>query len=271
MQQYLGSLTFDIFRLGIWLVLLAIIFIPLERVCYQQRQPVLRSEFAVDLGYYFLNSLLPKLLAIVPLSIVAWGIHYLEPIGMYAWAANLPLRTRFCMAIVVGEFSSYWVHRWTHEIPFLWRFHAIHHSSPAMDWLVNTRAHPVDMFLTRIGGLIPLYLLGLAQPTGTTVDIVPLVYAIVGTVWSFFVHANIRWRFGWLERLLATPAFHHWHHTNDGADYIDKNYAAIFPWLDILFGTFYLPKQRWPQKYGIDESVPPSLVGQLLQPLELNK
>jgi sterol desaturase/sphingolipid hydroxylase (fatty acid hydroxylase superfamily) len=267
MQQYLPSLALDVFRLSIWLVLLAVMFVPLERLCAQHRQSVFRHEFAIDLGYYFLNSLLPKLLLILPMSIVAGGLHHFEPSGLYAWMVALPLRTRLVLAIVVGEFGAYWGHRWMHEIPVLWRFHAIHHSAQEIDWLVNTRAHPVDICLTRLCGLLPIYVLGLAQPTGQTVDWVPLLYAVVGTVWSFFIHANLSWRFGVLEKLVATPAFHHWHHTNDGAEYINKNYAAIFPWIDKLFGTFYLPKQRWPQKYGIEAPIAPTFAGQLLQPL----
>jgi sterol desaturase/sphingolipid hydroxylase (fatty acid hydroxylase superfamily) len=270
MQQYIPSLAVDIFRLSIWLLLLAVIFIPLERICAQQKQQIFRTEFLIDLGYYFLNSLLPKLLLILPMSIVAWGVHHFEPNGLYTWSANLPLRSRFALAIIVGEFGTYWGHRWSHEIPLLWRFHAIHHSAQAMDWLVNTRAHPLDMFFGRFCGLLPLYLLGLAQPTGNTVDLVPLMYTIVGTIWSFFVHANLSWRFGFLEQVVATPAFHHWHHTNDGVEYINKNYAAIFPWMDKLFGSFYLPK-RWPKQYGIEAPMARTFAGQLLQPLESNR
>jgi len=155
------------------------------------------------------------------------------------------------LVIVVGDFGAYWGHRWCHEIPFLWRFHSIHHSAEEIDWLVNTRAHPLDLFFTRVCGLIPIYLMGLAQSTGKTTDLLPLLYTLFGIIWSFFIHANICWRFGWLEKLLSTPAFHHWHHTNDGKEYINKNYAAIFPWIDKLFGTFYLPRNRWPSKYGI--------------------
>ncbi len=268
MQQYLPSLALDILRLCIWLVLLAVVFVPLERLCAQQKQPVFRKEFSIDLGYYFLNSLLPKILLVVPMSIVAAIVHRLEPSGIYGWVALLPVHVRFVLAIVVGEFGAYWGHRWSHEIPWLWRFHAIHHSAAEMDWLVNTRAHPLDMFFGRFTGLLPLYLLGLAQPTGNKADLVPILYAVVGTIWSFFVHANMNWRFGLLERMLATPAFHHWHHTNDGAEYINKNYAAILPIMDILFGSFYLPKTRMPKKYGIEEPIDPSFTGQLLQPLK---
>ena len=266
MQQYLASLAPDLLRLWIWLVLLLVIFIPLERFFAQQRQQVLRQEFFIDLGYFFLNGFLPKLLLILPMSIIAWGVHHFAPSGMlYEWAAHLSVRTRFVLAVIVGDFGVYWGHRWSHEIPFLWRFHAIHHSAEKMDWLVNTRAHPVDMLFARLCGLLLLYLLGLAQPTGDTIDLVPVMYTLFGYVWSFIIHANVRWRFGILEQLIATPAFHHWHHTNDGDKYINKNYAAIFPGLDILFGTLYLPK-RWPQQYGIDAPMATTLMGQLLQP-----
>ena len=266
LQQHLSPFVLDVFRLCVWLVLLTVIFVPLERLCGVHTQKVFRKGFLTDLGYYFLNSLLPKLLLILPLSMIAWGLHYLVPSGLYSSVAAMPLWMRFAAALIVGEFGAYWGHRWMHEIPVLWRFHAIHHSAEEIDWLVNTRAHPLDMVFTRLCGLIPIYVLGLAQPTGNTVDIVPLVYALVGTVWSFFIHANVRWRFGWLEWLVSTPAFHHWHHTKDGPEYINKNYAAIFPWMDKLFGTFYLPRKQWPMKYGIDGPMAPSLAGQLLQP-----
>jgi sterol desaturase/sphingolipid hydroxylase (fatty acid hydroxylase superfamily) len=115
----------------------------------------------------------------------------------------------------------------------------IHHSAEHVDWLVNTRAHPVDMVFTRLCGLVPLSVLGLAAPLGGSASLIPVIVLFLGTVWGFFVHANVRWRFGRLEWLSATPAFHHWHHTNDGPAYVDKNYAAMLPWINRLFGTFY--------------------------------
>jgi sterol desaturase/sphingolipid hydroxylase (fatty acid hydroxylase superfamily) len=268
MHQYLASLAPDLLRLCVWLVMLLIIFIPLEKLFFQQRQQVIRQEFFIDLGYYFLNGFVPKLLLILPLSLLTWLVHHFVPSMMLCtWAAQLSLRTRFILALIVGDFGVYWAHRWSHEIPFLWRFHAIHHSAEKMDWIVNNRAHPIDMLYTRVCGLSLLYLLGLAQPTGDTVDMLPVYYTLFGHIWSYIIHANVRWRFGILEQLIATPAFHHWHHTNDGTEYINKNYAAIFPAVDILFGTLYLPK-RWPQKYGIETPMATSLIGQLLQPFE---
>lgn len=266
LQQHLPTIAFDAFRLCVWLVLLLVIFVPLEKLWAQHRQKVFRRGFLTDLGYYFLNGLLPKLLLTLPLSMIAWGVHHFAPSGMYSEVADMPLWMRFAAAMIVGEFGAYWAHRWMHENPVLWRFHAIHHSAEEMDWLVNTRAHPLDIVFTRLCGLIPIYVLGLAQPTGNTVDVLPLLYVLAGTVWSFVIHANVRWRFGWLEWLVSSPAFHHWHHTKDGPEYINKNYAAMLPWVDKCFGTFYLPKKQWPAQYGIDAPMAPSLAGQLLQP-----
>ena len=257
----------DVLRLCVWLALLAAIFVPLERRWALHSQKLLRKAFGTDVIYYFMSGLLPKVLLLVPITLLAAGLHRLAPAGFYTWASDMPLGLRVAAALVVGEIGAYWGHRWSHEIPWLWRFHAIHHSAEEMDWLVNSRAHPVDLVFTRLCGIIPMYLLGLAQPMGNRVDLVPLLVSIIGTAWGFFIHANVKWRLGWLEWLISSPAFHHWHHTNDGPERINKNYAAMLPWVDRCFGTFYLPRQEWPEKYGIDEPTPAGLADQLMQPL----
>ncbi len=265
LQQHLPPFALDIVRLVIWLLLLMVIFVPLERLFAVNPQKVFRKAFTVDLGYYFLNSLLPKAVLVVPMALIAWALHYVIPHGLHSRVAGLPLWARLAAALVVGEFGFYWGHRWTHEVPFLWRFHAIHHSAEQIDWLVNTRAHPLDIVFVRLCGFVPMIALGLAQPMmGNRVDVVPLLILLLGTLWGFFIHANLRWRFGWLGLLISTPAFHHWHHTND--EHVNKNYASMLPWIDKLFGTWYAPKKQWPTKYGIDGTMAPSLPEQLVQP-----
>jgi sterol desaturase/sphingolipid hydroxylase (fatty acid hydroxylase superfamily) len=74
----------------------------------------------------------------------------------------------------------------------------------------------------------------------------------------------VRWRFGWLSVLISTPAFHHWHHTND--EHTDKNYASMLPIMDLVFGTWYMPKKLWPSKYGIDAPMASGIPAQLVQP-----
>jgi sterol desaturase/sphingolipid hydroxylase (fatty acid hydroxylase superfamily) len=266
LRRHLLPFGLDVFRLAIWLLLLMVVLVPLERLFAVRPHKFFRKSFPVDLGYYFLNSLLPKMLLVAPTALIAWGLHYVVPGGLHSWVAGMSLWARLAAALVVGEVGFYWGHRWTHEIPLLWRFHAIHHSAEQIDWLVNTRAHPFDIVFVRLCGFVPMYALGLAQPVvGRTLDVVPLLILLIATLWGFFIHSNLRWRFGWLGLLISTPAFHHWHHTND--EHVNKNYASMLPLMDKLFGTLYLPKKQWPPKYGIDAPMAPGIAAQLLQPL----
>ncbi len=108
LQQHLPPFAFDIFKLCIWLLLLMLIFLPLERLCEQHSQKVVRKAFFTDLGYYFLNGILPRMLLILPLSMLVWGLHHVMPSGIDAFVTGMPLWLRFTAAVIVGEFGSYW-------------------------------------------------------------------------------------------------------------------------------------------------------------------
>lgn len=263
-MDWLNEFMVNLFRLTLWLVLLAVLFAPLERL-FTLRPRHGAREIAHDLGYYYLNSILPALLLAPPLALLAALVRQVTPEAYTDAVRDLPFWLVLSLGLVVAEIGAYWGHRWCHHSPFLWRFHAVHHSVEHVDWLANTRAHPLDMVFTRLCGLAPLYALGLASPEATgAAAMVPVYVTLFGTVWSFFVHANVRWRFGALEQVIATPAFHHWHHTND--ENRDRNFAALMPWIDRLFGTLHLPKS-WPPVYGIDEPVRGSMTQQLFDPL----
>jgi len=259
LQHHLPPLAFEVFRLSVWLVLLTVIFVPLERIFALHRQKIARKAIWTDLAYYFLNSILPGIVLAVPVALIAAAAHRFMPYRIHTLVGGLPGWAQVSAFFVVSQIGFYWGHRWSHEVPLLWRFHAVHHSAPEIDWLVNTRAHPVDMIFTRFCGIAPIYLLGLTQ-TAT-----PAAIILIGTVWGFFIHANVRWRFGWLEWLVATPAFHHWHHSR--TDHPDHNYAAILPFLDVLFATYYTPPRAWPEDYGINAPMPGNIAGQLLEPI----
>jgi len=270
LTQHGHAVLIDILRLCAWLAVLAIVFVPLERLFALHKQPILRAGIGADLGYYFLNGLVPAILMSVPLGFLAWGVHRIIPHGFVAAVAATPFWFRILAGLIAGDIGYYWAHRWLHAVPLLWRFHAVHHSAQAIDFMVNTRAHPVDMMFGRMCGVIPLYLLGLAGPIGApgsaagAGSLIPVVIVLTGIVWGFFIHANLRWHCGPLEWVLSTPHFHHWHHTIDAP--LSRNYAAMLPWLDRLFGTHYLPKRQWPARYGIHEPMPTSMADQLIEP-----
>jgi sterol desaturase/sphingolipid hydroxylase (fatty acid hydroxylase superfamily) len=265
LQQNYPPFVVDMVRLSTWLLLLMVIFVPLERLFAVAPQRVFRKAWLTDLGYYFVNGLVVKALLVFPIAAIAWSLRRVVPDAIHLAVAGFPLWARLAAAMVAGEAGYYWGHRWTHEIPLLWRFHSIHHSAAEVDWLVNTRAHPIDIVFVRLCGFVPMYALGLAQPlAGNHIDVVPMLVLLIGTSWGYVIHANVRWRFGPLEWLVATPHFHHWHHTKN--DHVDKNYASMLPVMDVLFGSAYLPKKQWPGNYGIEGHMSDGLLGQLAQP-----
>jgi sterol desaturase/sphingolipid hydroxylase (fatty acid hydroxylase superfamily) len=204
LQTHLPGLAVDVLRLSLWLVLLAVLFVPLERYFGERQRP--RTELLSDLGFYFISSLLPAALLAVPLALVAVAGQRFLPDAVPATLGALPLWAKLLLGLFIGEVGTYWGHRLSHESPWLWRYHAVHHSTEQLYFLANTRTHPVDMVVTRLFGLTPLYLLGLAGP-GAAGSAAPVLLLLIGTVWGFFIHANLRWRFGPLEWLVATPAF----------------------------------------------------------------
>lgn len=245
------------------LLLVVALLAPLEAWFAVRRADRFAPGWPVNLGWYFLNGLGTTAILAPVAAALAWFIHSVLPGSVTGLGAQLPLGWRMAAAMLIGELGFYWGHRLSHEIPWLWRFHAIHHSAEHVNFLVNTRAHPVDIIFTRLCGLTLLYATGLASPIGRNPGLIPTLLLVIGSFWSFFIHANIKVRLGWIEALLTTPAFHHWHHSRN--DHIDRNYAAMLPIYDRLFGTHYLPR-HWPDAYGTDSPVPTDLSAQFLAP-----
>ncbi|WP_216855968.1 sterol desaturase family protein [Acidisphaera sp. S103] len=265
-SHHLRSFLLNLAHASAWLLLLAVIFLPLEWLFALHPRKFFRKGLGQDIGYYFLNSLVPGLLLATPLALVAVGVHHFVPYRFQAAVAAWPLWQRILVGLVVGEIGFYWGHRWAHEIPFLWRFHSIHHAPEHVYFLISSRAHPIDNVFIKLCGLIPAYILGVASPLTPTGSLVPVFIVLVATMWGFFIHSNLRWRLGPLGWIISTPAFHHWHHTL--ADHRDRNYASMLPWMDRIFGTYYVPRNQWPSAYGIEDKLPRSLAGQLLHPLQ---
>jgi sterol desaturase/sphingolipid hydroxylase (fatty acid hydroxylase superfamily) len=263
LTQNVPGFVVDLVRLCIWLAILTAIFVPLERLFALHPAKIWRKEIAADLGYYFLGGMVVSLFLSLPLGAVAWAVHRFVPNPLQTAFSGTPFWPKAFLALTVAEIGYYWGHRLQHQVPFLWRFHAIHHSPGHIDFLVNSRAHPVDLVFGRFCAFIPLYVLGLAQPTAAGA-LTPILVTLGTTVWGYFIHANVRWRFGPLEWLIATPGFHHWHHAMAPAN---RNYASTLPVLDRMFGTLHMPKGQWPPAYGIQGLVPESWSDQLVLPL----
>jgi sterol desaturase/sphingolipid hydroxylase (fatty acid hydroxylase superfamily) len=162
--------------------------------------------------------------------------------------------------IVIGDFIAYWMHRWFHGSR-MWRFHAIHHCSRDLDWLSAVRLHPVNDWLSRWIQASALIVLGFS-PIGVA------AYVPFLTFYAIAIHANVSWGFGRLGWLIASPKFHRWHHTSE-SEGLDKNYAGLFPLFDLIFGTYYMPKDRLPEHFGLaNEEIPQGFWGQMWYPFQ---
>jgi sterol desaturase/sphingolipid hydroxylase (fatty acid hydroxylase superfamily) len=251
-------LGLDFFILN--LLLYSAVFIPLERLfALRGEQPVFRRQWIVDLTYFFINSLLIEVLTILTLkpALILFDWARLESVS--SAVGSLPLFVQVPTLLLVADFTQYWVHRTFHRMPFLWPFHAIHHSIEEMDWLAGSRLHLLDVIVTRGLTYVPIFVLGFSQPA-------LMVYVFIVAAQATFIHANVRWEFRPVRALIATPAFHHWHHSAE-REAVDKNFAVHTPLWDILFGTYYLP-DRWPTAYGLcgRRDVPARWMTQLMYP-----
>jgi sterol desaturase/sphingolipid hydroxylase (fatty acid hydroxylase superfamily) len=242
------------------MVATGLMFAPIERFFpHNAKQRLFRFEWKEDLFYYLVSSMLVQIitfLALAPSTFVNENVGFLS--GLRATIGGLPWVVQFLLAMILTDLAQYWFHRLFHRIPFLWGFHAVHHSAKAMDWLAGARMHFVEIILLRGVTSLPLLTFGFLPS---------VMQAYVGMVYIYasLVHANLRGDFNWLGKWVVVPRFHHWHHAIE-AEGVDKNFAIHFPFLDKIFGTHYFPDSKWPTGYGVPEEVPQGYWAQLRYP-----
>jgi sterol desaturase/sphingolipid hydroxylase (fatty acid hydroxylase superfamily) len=248
-----------VIRAAIALVLLGILFVPMEKLRPVRRdQRVLRTGVRTDVLHFVFTGTLGTIALVALAIVVVLPLQALTPDSLVRAVQSQPALLQLVEALLIVEVAGYWAHRLHHEIPALWKLHRVHHSSEQMDWLASAHLHPLDSATSRIVAVVPLALLGFSRETfGATLVLLQL-HAI-------FQHANMQVRFGALGQVVSSPHFHHWHHSAD-LEARNRNYAGMFPWLDRIFGTYHAPGERWPSRYGIDEPMPAGYLGQLRSP-----
>lgn len=239
------------------MLLMALIYVPLERLWPQYpEQGTFRNQWTLDVVYFMSTHLPIQILSFLVLLPATQAVKYLGVPAFQHFIARLPWLLQFFLAVVIADLAEYFVHLALHKVPFLWRFHAIHHSSKALDWIAGSRSHFVDDTLVRGFILVPL-MFGFSQA-------IIFAYLIFVTLHATWTHCNFGPNAKWIEKYLVMPRYHHWHHTSQ-KEGIDKNFAIHFPWIDRIFGTYYYP-DTWPEKYGLDgEEISPTFWGQTIE------
>jgi sterol desaturase/sphingolipid hydroxylase (fatty acid hydroxylase superfamily) len=256
----MGKLTFT---LAIFVTLLAATALARRFMPSRRGRPILTPGLRLDAAYWILMPTLTAwatrgaialLLAVVTLLFVgssgmSWSGH--GPLArLPAWQASVA-------ALVCADFAYYWTHRLMHRSR-LWPIHAVHHSSTHVDWHSALRIHPLDRILMGISTASFLLLLGFPLQS------MALAAPVAGMI-GILVHLDTNIDLGWLRCLIATPAFHRWHHADEDAAH-GKNLAGVFPAWDLLFGTFYMPTGAATRRFGAGEPMPDTLAGQMMHP-----
>ena len=208
----------------------SLIFIFIEKLfALRHDQPVFRPEWQTDLHHFIVNHMVVGFVLLATNLLVhklfGWAAHD----GIRGWVAEPHFFVALFLIVLVADLVQYWTHRAYHEVPLLWRLHAVHHSVKSMDWLAGSRQHIIELLITRTLVLAPIYVLGFSK------EVIDAYIVIVGFQ-AVFNHANVSVRLGPLRYVIVTPNFHHWHHSQD-KEALDRNYAAHFAFLDYLFGT----------------------------------
>ncbi len=228
--------------------LLGGIFIPLEgafraRPQAQLRRAALGLDALFLAGQYLLWN-----------GATFWLLAALQ--GALALRSELPLGCQATLAIVIGDLSVYWFHRACHRFDLLWRFHAVHHSAEALDWVAAHREHPLDGIATSLVVNLPAFALGFRPEA-----IAP--FLVLRGLWAVFVHSNVRLPLGPLKWLFGAPELHRWHHARSSRT--RHNFANVAPWIDVVFGTHYEPETD-DYALGLEAPMPRSYLGLLFGP-----
>jgi sterol desaturase/sphingolipid hydroxylase (fatty acid hydroxylase superfamily) len=228
-----------------------------------------RNNLATDIKHFiFSTTLFDALGKIVSLSFVLYlQQNFFKPSEIWD---DVPLVLTFVVANIIGEFLPYFYHRISHVgnhdstlSLLLWKIHSIHHLPTSLNWFKTNWIHPINIFFNTVFKMTPILLLGFSE------DIIFLV-GVAHVVIAYISHANIKTKTGFLDYLIVTPQLHHFHHSK--LLHEAKNYGNIFPYWDLVFGTYYNLKGKV-EGVGVIEShmqypKKESYTGQLLFPFK---
>ena len=241
------------------LLVLALVFIPMERLFPKNpAQKTLRKGWTTDMKYFLFSHLGIQIISFFTIIPAQHFFAWLIDADFQRAIAAQPVWLQFIEILAAVDITTYWMHRAMHEVPWLWKIHAVHHSTEQMDWLASSRLHVLEIFANRLLGYLPIFILGFTP-------VAVYAYLVFVSFHAIFIHANVRFRFPVLRSVIATPEFHHWHHTSQDEG-VDINYAGFLPVYDRLFGTAYLPAHL-PERYSTRGApLPEGFVGQFLYP-----
>ncbi len=253
-----------------WLLLISGFVFALERLFpWRPRQEAMRDDLHQDLFWMVFNTqFLSWMLAIAATHTVSWlnstvlhlGLPSPESLGLIS---NWPWWRQFIVFFVLKDFLEWNIHRWLHVVPWLWRFHRLHHSSERLDWASTFRAHWGELVIYKLVVYLPLVVLGVGESVIFAILVLSLLI-------QELIHANLSWDWGPLRFVFNSPRLHAWHHAVEMHGRGGQNFSINLAIWDWLFRTVYWPtKGETPQVFGFEgmADYPKSIWGRLKEPL----
>ncbi len=202
-----------------------------ERIWPAERRPLLARGHLQDACYLAVHAIavipLMTLLSVGAATLIGGHARWIE----LPWTQRWPLWLLLPVTIVAMDGANWLAHYADHRLDFLWRFHALHHSQEELSVLTSFRAHPLMHTTGFLLATIPVLAL---MPTRPIDPVLITGYVCIGTL----QHANVRWTFGPLGKVLVSPAYHRLHHA---ADDQGVNLGVVLVIWDILAGRARFP------------------------------
>lgn len=238
------SFTIGMDWLLIDILISSIVFIPIELFLPKRpKQTKFHEEWRTDLVYFIISHLLIQFSGVLIKLPAELLFSNLGLSTLQSWVQGIWFVPQLFLALFISDLFQWIAHYFFHKNPYLWRFHSVHHSIKEIDWLAGSRLHFVDLIGVRAFSFIPLYVLGFTPAVFTT-------YIIIVSFQAVLAHSNTRINFGFFRYLIVTPQYHHWHHADDPKAF-NKNFAIHFPFIDMIFGTYFPIGKSWPERTGL--------------------
>ncbi len=222
----------------------------------------IRNVTRADVIYFLLAAPIDQLQIFLVIGLLAQTRQYHHFIQVFdIWPKNAHILVQLLLATLIVDFFKYWYHRWTHEVPLLWRMHSIHHSLDRLEMLRASYFFPLDIFVTVATGTFVLLMFGVSYE-------IIVFHNVLAGITGLLNHSNTSLECGFFDYILNSPGHHRAHHAVDlpGSN---SNYGSFFNFTDRLFGTRYLPKDpQSVEPLGLDGSyeIPAGFLGQLAVP-----
>ena len=242
---------------------------------WRKKQAIFRKDFWQDSFYMFFNFYLFGLLIYAALSGVSVQLFtdLLSPLGYEGGHlidfSDLPWGWELRIFFFIADFVQWLVHITLHRVPFLWKFHKVHHSVKEMGFAAHLRYHFFETFIYQSFKYISLVMI-----FGFSLENAFIVYSLTVLI-GHLNHANLNISYGPFKYLLNNPKMHIWHHAKQlpTSHKYGMNFGISLSCWDYIFGTNYIPSDGRDIELGFpdDEKYPESFIGQVIEPFKSKK